>query len=42
MCIYTTTFLQIAQYLGLNLRSIFEYGELHKYETLLDYQESGN
>jgi hypothetical protein len=40
--IYTTTFLQIAHHLDLNLRFLFEFGELNKYETLLDYQESDN
>jgi len=28
MCIYTTTFLQIAQYLASNLLSLFEFGGL--------------
>jgi len=42
MCIYTNTFLQIAHRLGLNLRFLFEFGELQRYETLLDYQESSN
>ena len=42
ICIYTTTFPQIAHYLGLNLRFVFEFGELHRYKTLLDYQESSS
>ena len=35
-------FQQIAQHLGLNLRFEFEFGELQRYETLLDYQVSSN
>jgi len=42
MCIYTNTFLQIAYPLGLNLRFLFEFGEVQRYETLLGYQESSN
>ena len=42
MCIYTNTFLQIAHPLGLNLRFVFVFGELQRYEILLDYQESSN
>jgi len=33
------TFLQITHHLELNLRFVFEFGKLHRYETLLHYHE---
>jgi hypothetical protein len=42
ICIYTTTVLQIAQRLVLNLRFVFEFGEIHNYETLLGFEFVGS